>query len=92
MIESTTLPALLRQLESERFILYLKEPCTKELTLAGYNIIKVNDSELDVEVHKEGNLTELMSALAQQGVVINSMRNKSNRLEEMFLRITQEKE
>lgn len=92
VIESTTLPALLRQLESERFILYLKEPCTKELTLAGYNIIKVNDSELDVEVHKEGNLTELMSALAQQGVVINSMRNKSNRLEEMFLRITQEKE
>lgn len=90
VIESTTLPALLRQLESERFILYLNDPVTTEVELDGYNVTKINDSELDVEVHKNGNLTELMGLLAEQGIAVNSMRNKSNRLEEMFLRITQE--
>ena len=92
VIESTTLPALLRQLESERFILYLKDPYAGELKLANYNVAKINDCELDIEVQKAGSLTELMSLLAEQDILVNSMRNKSNRLEEMFLRITQEKE
>jgi ABC-2 type transport system ATP-binding protein len=90
VIESSTLPALLRQLESEHFILYLNEPYAKLPEVEHYLISAINDRELDVEVRKNGSVTELITLLAEQGVKVNSMRNKANRLEEMFLRLTQE--
>jgi len=91
VIESSTLPALLRQLESEHFILYLNKPYTQIPVIEHYRISAINECELDVEVQKQGSVTELITLLAKEGIQVNSMRNKANRLEEMFLRLTQEK-
>jgi ABC-2 type transport system ATP-binding protein len=90
VVENTTLPALLRQLESEHFILYIDKNTETLPSWEHYTIKAGNDAcELDVEVGKGGTLTELISLLAKSGITVNSMRNKANRLEEMFLRLTQ---
>ncbi len=92
VIESTALPDLLRQLDKEHFILYLDKPCSVLPYLQDYTISVVNDRELDVEVDKRGSVTELINLLSEQGVCVKSMRNKANRLETMFLHLTQQQE
>lgn len=89
VIESTTVPALLRQLECERLVLYVDKEATHIPTSDHYVIRKGQDTcELEVDINRGGTVTELISLLAAAGVRVNSMRNKSNRLEEMFLRLT----
>ena len=47
------------------------------------------DGTLEVEVSKEQNLNELFAALSAHGIVVVSMRNKANRLEELFMRLVE---
>jgi len=48
------------------------------------------DGRLEADVLKDQNVTDLMDYLGQQGVVVKSLRNKSNRLEEFFLRLLEQ--
>ncbi len=88
VVESSGLPALLRQLDAERFILYLDQPISETPQLTSYDLISVDQCTLDAEIPKDGSVTELLTLLAAQGIKVKSMRNKSNRLEELFLRMT----
>ena len=91
IIENSALPALLRQLDRESFVLYLQQPIADIPSLSlQYGITKIDDTTLEVDVAKEGSVTELMALLATAGIQVNSMRNKTNRLEELFLKLTQE--
>lgn len=91
IIENSGLPALLRQLDRECFVLYLQTPLSHLPKLpVAYEISQVDDTTLEVDVSKEGNVTELIELLAKETIQVNSMRNKSNRLEELFLRLTHE--
>lgn len=90
VIKNTALPELLRHLEAERFILYTKHAVEEVPVVAGYDIQRVDLQTLDVEVPASGSLGELVATLQSQGVPIQSMRNKANRLEELFLSITQQ--
>jgi ABC-2 type transport system ATP-binding protein len=47
------------------------------------------DGSLEVEVSKEQNLNDLFAALSARGIEVVSMRNKANRLEELFLRLVE---
>ena len=93
VIENSALPTLLRQLDRESFVLYLKHPIHDvPLVSEHYDVSKIDDATLEVDVAKEGSVTELMALLATAGIEVNSMRNKSNRLEELFLKLTHEGE
>jgi len=50
-----------------------------------------DDHTLEIEVSKEQNLNEIFSRLSTTGIEVLSMRNKSNRLEEMFMRLVEQK-
>ncbi|MBQ4858978.1 ABC transporter ATP-binding protein [Pseudoalteromonas sp. MMG007] len=84
IVENTTIKALLAKLDKETFILDLKMPANP-VTLAGYKFTMTDDHTMEVEVAKSQGLNAVFSALTEQGNTVLSMRNKANRLEELFV-------
>ncbi|MFJ5401656.1 ABC transporter ATP-binding protein [Pectobacterium sp. CHL-2024] len=84
LVENTSMKQLLAQLKSETFIFDLaaKSPLPQ---LEGYVFRLVDTSTLEVDVMREQGLNALFSQLSAQGITILSMRNKANRLEELFV-------
>lgn len=84
LVENTTMKQLLGKLESETFIfdLGIKSPLPK---LEGYGYRLTDTSTLEVDVKREQGLNGLFSQLNAQGIQVQSMRNKANRLEELFV-------
>jgi ABC-2 type transport system ATP-binding protein len=60
--------------------------------IPGFSCVPVNEHEIEVEVFNDQNLNQLFAALSNAGVQINSMRNKSNRLEELFMRLVERRD
>lgn len=92
IIEYTSMSNILKQLEAERFILYLQEPLVDIPEVAGFRFWKLDDTTLEVDVPKEMGMSLLFASLNEQNIKITSLRNKTNRLEELFLKLTTEKE
>jgi len=85
IIEHSTMKALLSKLRVETFFLDLSRTVSATPELVGYGARLLDDSTLEVEVEKTAGLNGLFEQLGRQGVDVLSMRNKSNRLEELFL-------
>ncbi len=87
IIENDKISNVLRKLQSETFVLNLREPLAAAPALAGFGVKLVDDRTLEVEASKDRNLNDIFVRLAAQGVDVVSMRNKVNRLEELFIRL-----
>jgi ABC-2 type transport system ATP-binding protein len=87
IVENTSMRLLLTTLQVETFVLDLSRPLGADPDIEGYRTILVDECTLEVDVHKGQGLNDLFAALAQRGVQVNSMRNKANRLEELFMRL-----
>ncbi|AAO90461.1 ABC transporter ATP-binding protein [Coxiella burnetii] len=88
IIENTTMSNILTKLDAERFILYLSRPLEEIPTVDGYQFWIQDTHTLEVEVPKARNLTVLLGQLQQRGIEVTRMRNKANRLEELFIKLT----
>jgi ABC-2 type transport system ATP-binding protein len=88
VIESSDMPSLLRRLEYEYFILYLDHEPPKPISDDGCEITKIDATTLEVRATKSRGIGKIITELGEQGVTINSIRNKSNRLESLFLELT----
>ncbi len=84
IIENTSMKALLGKLNKETFVLDLQTGRT-ELTLPGFVTRKLDEQSFEVDVEKNQGLNAVFRALAQQDITVLSMRNKANRLEELFV-------
>ena len=92
IIQDTSKKQLLSLLNVETFILDLSVPLEKSLPSCPEFIIRTIDSvTLEVECEKSKNLNALFAFLSGQGVLVSSMRNRANRLEELFVGLTTEK-
>ena len=79
---------VLRRLQSETFVLNLRDPLTGPLpALAAASATLVDPATLEVELTKHQDLNEVFAALTSAGIHVMSMRNKVNRLEELFMRL-----
>lgn len=89
LVENTSMKALLAKLKSETFILDLapKSPLPK---LDGYQYRLVDTATLEVEVLREQGINSVFTQLSEQGIQVLSMRNKANRLEELFVSLVNE--
>jgi len=85
IIQNTTTRDLLSQLNKEVFVLDVREVLTDFPVIEGYPGRIIDKHSMEVEVEKSQSLNELFSALSMRGVHVVSMRNKANRLEELFL-------
>lgn len=88
IVENTTVKSLLARMDIETFIIDLKQPQITKPKINCYNYSMPDPSILQVEVPKEQGLSNLFKQLAEQNIEILSMRNKTNRLEELFLKLT----
>ncbi|CAN5677953.1 ABC transporter ATP-binding protein [soil metagenome] len=87
IIENTSMKRLLAQLNLETFILDIRQHLTEPPPVNGYNLRLVDETTLEVDVSKALGINELFRGLSERGVEVVSMRNKANRLEELFIRL-----
>ena len=85
IIENTTIKTLLSKLDIETFIFDLKEPQSKTPEIDGFDCRMLDLSTLQADISKQQGLNNLFKQLSDQNIEILSMRNKSNRLEELFI-------
>ena len=89
LIENTSMKSLLAKLQFETFLFDIA-PIKQAPTIAGYPIQMEDEQTIAVEVARDQGVNDLFAQFSQQGINVLSMRNKSNRLEELFLKITEE--
>jgi ABC-2 type transport system ATP-binding protein len=87
IIERDTMANVLRKLQTETFVFNLGEALTTPPELPAYKTVLTDDHTVEVEVSKGQSLNDIFSQLSSQGVRVISMRNKVNRLEELFMRL-----
>jgi len=79
---------LLVQLKSERFVLYPESELFELPQLNGFELSFNGERNLEVEISENQTISDVISQLESKGICIRSMRNKANRLEELFVRLT----
>lgn len=89
-IESTNMKSLLMKLNVETFVLNLEKPIVSLPATPGYELMMVDDTTLEVSISKQQSMNELFRFLTEHDIDVISMRNKTNRLEEMFVRLVEQ--
>ena len=84
-IEQTDMRSLLNRLNLETFILYLDHEIEQLPDCGDYHVRLLDKSTMEVDKHKDHDLNGLYSRLSQCNIKVVSMRNKSNRLEQLFM-------
>jgi ABC-2 type transport system ATP-binding protein len=92
IIEDARMSVVLRKLQREVFVLSLVEPIDEAPVLDGFDARLIDDHELEVEKGADRSLNDLFAQLAGQGIQVLSLRNKANRLEELFMRLVENKQ
>jgi len=87
IIENTSVKSLLGKLDVETFVLDLREPVSEPPVLDGVDIVLRDSTTLEASMPKSRSLNRLFHVLEEAGIEVRSMRNKSNRLEELFVRL-----
>ena len=87
IIERDSMGNVLRKLQTEVFVFNLSGSLAEAPRLPGYQTRLPDDHTLEVEVTKGQSLNDIFAQLSARGIEVNSMRNKVNRLEELFIRL-----
>lgn len=85
VIENTSIKALLKRLHKERFILDTREEVDSTFELSRFDGKLIDAHSIEVEIEKGESLNDLLAELSRRGITVTSMRNKANRLEELFV-------
>lgn len=89
-IESTAMKSLLSKLQTETFVLNLSLPLQVAPESPRYQFSLIDETTLEVTLNKDQSLNTLYAFLSEKGIDVLSMRNKTNRLEEMFLSLVEQ--
>jgi len=91
IVERDGMNNLLRRLQTETFVLNLRGSLAQAPVVEGFALTRTDDHTLEAELNKDQSLNDLFAGLTQQGIEVLSMRNKVNRLEEIFMRLVENK-
>ena len=92
IVENTSMKELLSKLNKETFIFDLNNPIKELPNLDDYNLKLIDTTTIEVEVDRERNINKLFEILTKKNINITSMRNKTSRLEELFLKLLTNKD
>jgi ABC-2 type transport system ATP-binding protein len=87
IIERDSMANVLRKLQTEVFVFNLRESRSAAPQLSGFIAVLSDAHTLEIEMSKTQSLNDIFAQLSAQGIAVNSMRNKVNRLEELFIRL-----
>ncbi len=85
IVQNTSMKSLLKRLNKEVFVFDVEGELKRAPELAGHIVEWVDEHSFEVEVEKGQSLNHLFAELTRQGLEVVSMRNKANRLEELFV-------
>jgi ABC-2 type transport system ATP-binding protein len=85
VIENTSIKELLKRLHKEHFILDTREAVATTIDLSRFDGKVLDEHSIEVEIEKGESLNDLLADLSARGITVTSMRNKANRLEELFV-------
>ena len=88
IIENSPTRSLLARRSSETFLLYLRDALDAAPRLDGFDLRLVDPSSLEAVVPDSATISDLVAGLASRGIVVDSISNKVNRLEELFVQLT----
>jgi ABC-2 type transport system ATP-binding protein len=89
IVENTSMKNLLSKLDVESFVLDVASVPAELPSIDGVTLRRVDDHTIEAEMARSHDLNSLFGVLTQRGVVVTSMRNKTNRLEELFVRLVE---
>jgi ABC-2 type transport system ATP-binding protein len=92
IIKNCTMPELLSESDSECIVLNLKSAISSIPKIKGYSCSLVDENTLEVEIENHKNINNLFAQLTEKNIHILSMRNKSNRLEQLFLNLVEKQD
>lgn len=87
IVENTTIKALLSKLDIETFVLDLRSPIEALPAIDGIELALIDPHTIEASIPKSRSLNRLFRVLEESGIEVVSMRNKVNRLEELFVRL-----
>jgi ABC-2 type transport system ATP-binding protein len=87
IIENANMKSLINRLHAQTLLLDLESPLLHSPELHHYPHRLLDDTTMEIEISRGQSINELFQLLTQQDVRIRSMRNKTNRLEELFIRL-----
>lgn len=87
IIKNTSMKALLQTLHHQTFIFNTETPLEVLPDLSPFKASLIDGNTLEVRIENNLSLNDAFTLLSKQGIIIHSMRNKTNRLEELFLDI-----
>ena len=89
IIQNTKMKTLLGTLDVETFVLDTRQPLSQPPVIDGMELVLRDEFTLEASLPKNKSLNALFSSLDVSGIQVLSMRNKANRLEELFLRLVE---
>ncbi|GAB5414459.1 MAG: ABC transporter ATP-binding protein [Congregibacter sp.] len=89
IVENGSIKDLLRRLQKEVFIVDSADRLPDDVVIDEFVVRRIDDHTLEVEVEKGQHLNSVFAALESAGVRVVSMRNRANRLEEMFVNLVE---
>jgi ABC-2 type transport system ATP-binding protein len=92
LVENTSMKQLISKLQRETFVLDLATPMHSLPELPGHDLSLIDENTLEVELSKERTINLLFDDLTAKGIQVLSMRNKTNRLEQLFMSLLQERD
>jgi len=87
IIENTSMKSLLDKLDIQTFILDLNKPINQPLNLKPFKSHTIDPMTIEIEITIDKSMNDLFRILSQADINVKSMRNKSNRLEELFINL-----
>jgi ABC-2 type transport system ATP-binding protein len=87
IIKHSPMKELLKTINTETIVLELQAPLDKEPQVEGYRLLLVSDTHMEVTLNKGQDINKVFVALTAAGIKVTSMRNKTNRLEELFVNL-----
>lgn len=87
IVENASMRKLLGRMDTHTLVLDLAQSLAVLPKLNGFPASRVDDHTLEVEVSRGANITALFAELALHDIAVSSLRNKTNRLEELFIRL-----
>jgi ABC-2 type transport system ATP-binding protein len=87
IIKHSPMQDLLKTINTETIVLNLQEPLVNVPEVEGYRLLLVNDTHIEVTLNQGQDINSVFVVLTAAGIKVTSMRNKTNRLEELFVNL-----
>ena len=87
IIQNSPMRELLNTINTETIVLELQKPLAQAPEVQGYRLLLVNDTYIEVILNQGQDINSVFVALSAAGIQVTSMRNKTNRLEELFVNL-----